>query len=232
MKIDRLRRALQERLPVRDEDFDAIYPFMYQQVSSRYWTPVETARRATDLLVGEGARRVLDVGAGVGKFCLVGAASATRARFVGIEQRAHLVQAARDATRRLGSKRVEILHGRLHDIDTAAFDAFYFYNPFAENLLGRTTRLDDYVHLSRERYKADVRQAAAVLTAAPAGTRVVTYYGYGGKMPPEYDLVHVERRHCGALQLWIKSEAARAKGIAALGSTLTSTRLKVGTPAS
>lgn len=217
MKIGQLREALREREPVRDDEFDEIYPFMYQQVSARYWTPVETARRATDLLVGEGARRVLDVGAGVGKFCLVGAASTTRARFVGIEQRASLVPAARDAIHRLGSERVEILHGRLEDIDADAFDAFYFYNPFAENLFGRTTRLDDDVHLSRKRYMADVGQAAAVLTAARPGTRVVTYCGYGGKMPAGYDMTHVEHRHSGPLELWIKRDAVRASGIAARG---------------
>lgn len=210
MMIERLRRALHERRPVRDEDFDAIYPLRYRQVSAQYWTPVETVRCAADLLVG--ARRVLDVGAGVGKFCLVGAASAPWARFVGLEQREHLVAAAREAARSLRAERVEILHGRLGDIDTSAFDAFYFYNPFAENLMG-STRLGDDLRLSRRRYEADVRHALAALVAAPTGTRVVTYYGYGGAMPPEYELVHAERRHSGALQLWIKKRPFGAREI-------------------
>jgi SAM-dependent methyltransferase len=203
MKVDRLRRALQDRLPVRDQDFDAIYPFAYREVSAEYWTPVDTARRAAELLVGEGARRILDVGAGVGKFCLVGAASTTQACFVGIEQRVRLVQAARDAQHRLRAERVEILHGRLDEIDTAAFDAFYFFNPFGENIFRYTSPLGTDVPLSRERYEADVRQAAAVLTAAGSGTRVVTYNGYGGRMPGMYELVHAERHHSSPLQLWI-----------------------------
>lgn len=209
MTLDGLRRGLRERLPLRDEDFDAIYPLVYQRASARYWTPVDTARRATDLLVGEGARRILDVGAGVGKFCLVGAASTTRASFVGIEQRAHLVEAACEAKRRLRSERVEIVHGSLENIEATAFDALYFYNPFAENLFGPTSRLDDRTELSPERYEDDVRLAGTILAAAPAGTCVVTYYGYGGRMPSRYDLVHTEWHGCGALELWIQGAARR-----------------------
>lgn len=205
MKLERLRRALREHAPVRDEDFDAVYPLPYQRASARYWTPVETARRAADLLVGEGARRVLDVGAGVGKFCLVGAACARRATFTGIEQRSHLVEAAREAIRALGAARVTMIHGRLDEISTAPFDAFYFYNPFAENIFGPASRLDDTVALSRTQYEADVRRSVAMLGAARPGTRVVTFYGFGGAMPRGYDLVHAEYRNGGTLQLWLKS---------------------------
>jgi predicted RNA methylase len=205
MKSDQIRRALRDRLSIADEDFDTIYPPRYRQVSGLFWTPVEAARRAADLLVKDGARRILDVGAGVGKFCLVGAATTARASFVGIEHRAHLIQVACDASRRLGIKRVTILHGRLDDIPTDDFDAFYFYNPFGENLLARAVWLDDCVPLSRERYTADVSRARAVLACARRGTRVVTYHGYGGSMPPSYDLVHAERCEYGALQLWVKN---------------------------
>jgi len=126
MKIRRLSEALAARQTVHDADFDDLFPLAYRRVSARFWTPVETARRATDLLVREGAQRILDVGAGVGKFCIVGAATTARASFVGIEQRAHLVNVARDAAATLGVTDLEVVHGRLDQIDTSTFDGFYF----------------------------------------------------------------------------------------------------------
>jgi SAM-dependent methyltransferase len=207
VKLDHLRRALRQRAPLRDEDFDEIYPHKYRSVSARYWTPVETARRAADLLVGEGARRILDVGAGVGKFCLVGAACTRGALFVGVEHRGHLVQVAHDAARLVSAERVEIVHGRFEDgfLTRGAFDAIYMYNPFGENLFDGDNALDDTVHRSVARYYAEVDRTTAMLLAAPPGLILLTYCGYGGTMPPDYALLCAERQVSGGyLCLWVK----------------------------
>jgi hypothetical protein len=71
---------------IRDRDFDSLFPDMYQEISDTHWTPVEIARRAAQLLVADSSTRVLDVGSGIGKFCLIGALT-TSAHFVGVEQR-------------------------------------------------------------------------------------------------------------------------------------------------
>lgn len=211
MYLGQLRRALCERKPVDDVDFDRVYDEGYRQVSRRYWTPVETARRAADLLVGEGAQRILDVGSGVGKFCIVAAASVRGATFIGVEQRAHLVRAAHDAVCRFDMSRVRIIHGRLEAVATEAVDGFYLFNPFAENLCGVGAGLDDTVHLSAARFESDVAQTTAILAAAAPGTPVVTYYGYGARMPAQYLLVNSERQPSGgSLDLWVKDGEGRS----------------------
>ena len=207
MKLERLRAALRGGDLVRDEDFDEVFPIPYRQVSNYFWTPVETARRASALLVAEGARRILDVGAGVGKFCLVGAASTRKATFVGVEHRAHLVDAARDAARSLQVARVEMIQARFSAEIASGFDAFYLYNPFAENFFDASSRLDDTVTLSPERYHDEIDITHQVLSAAPRGTNVVTFWGFGARMPPRYHLVHTECSRGGSLSLWIKSDA-------------------------
>src|SRR6185437_914320 len=71
------REALLRRLKnatLTDSDFDAIYPAPVRRVSASFWTPVSVAVRAADLLVDDPSTRVLDIGSGVGKFCIVGAA--------------------------------------------------------------------------------------------------------------------------------------------------------------
>ena len=75
-----------------DAAFDSIYPPSIRAISRRYWTPVDVARRAALLFREAGVRRVLDVGSGVGKFVLVAAAVAPEVTFVGVEQRARLVE--------------------------------------------------------------------------------------------------------------------------------------------
>src|SRR5207244_1254082 len=65
--------ALRSGCPVADGVFDRMFPTELRFVSFQHWTPVAVARRAAELLVGAGARRLLDVGSGPGKFCIVGA---------------------------------------------------------------------------------------------------------------------------------------------------------------
>ncbi len=79
-------------------DFDHVYPDWVRSLSERHWTPVDVAERAAELLVTSAGVRVLDVGSGAGKFCIIGALT-TEGKFCGIEQRAHLIDVAREAAR-------------------------------------------------------------------------------------------------------------------------------------
>ena len=190
---------------IADADFDDVYPVSARSVSSTYWTPVHVASRAAELLVLDASTRVLDVGSGAGKFCIVGAAT-TGAHFVGVEQREHLVLAARTAAACVGVTNAQFIHGTFNMVDVSSFGALYFYNPFEENMWDRRTCIDDTVELSRERFLADVKSAEQLLARARGGTRVVTYHGFGGCMPPGYDLALRERCHTGFLELWIRSD--------------------------
>ncbi|WP_394842318.1 class I SAM-dependent methyltransferase [Pendulispora brunnea] len=203
MRLDRLRRALREGDSVRDEDFDDVLPLEYRRLSTRFWTPVRAARRASQWLEREGALRVLDVGAGVGKFCVVGALGTRRTRFIGVEHRKALAQVASDVASMLGARRATIFHGHLEDVDIRSYDAFYFFNPFAENVIPSAPQPDDSVELSSERFQRDIGLAERLLIQAPAGTPVVTYCGYGKNMPHDYRLV-CDEYHAGPLRLWVK----------------------------
>lgn len=120
--------------PISDEEFDAVYSSEVRSLSLRHWTPVSVARRAAYLLTGlGGATHILDVGAGPGKFCIVGALSTT-AHFVGVEHRRRLVEVAQMAAVRFGADRAHVVHANLLDFDCRTFDGFYFYNPFREQL--------------------------------------------------------------------------------------------------
>jgi hypothetical protein len=185
--VDQARVTPAARLTIDDASFDGVYPGWAQRLSRVHWTPVAVATRAAELLVTREGTRVLDVGSGVGKLCLVGALT-TAGRFHGIERVASFVDAARAAAARLGLD-ASFTHGHLRDLDWRGFEAFYLYNPFA----------DDPEPLES---LAFVREQLAL---AQDGTRVVTYHGPGAAMPPCYRLDWSGEGELAGLELWTKA---------------------------
>ena len=201
---------MKEFTSVEDEKFDLIYSPEIRELSSLHWTPVAVAAEAARFLVTDRAgyaegpakagTRVLDIGCGPGKFCLVGA-SRTDGRFTGVEQRSDLVLAARQAANDLRLTNVEFIHSNVLDVEFADYDAFYLFNPFEENMhYGH--KIDSTVRLSPALFKTYTSYVAAQLGARPIGTRVVTYAGYTDDIPACY---YCESALFGDdLKLWIK----------------------------
>ena len=191
-----------ESFSIEDEKFDQLFPPRIRQLSSIFWTPVAVAAEAAQLLVTAPGTRVLDIGSGAGKFCLI-AASLTGGRFTGLEQRAELVTAARQAAATLQISNVEFLHGNLLDVSFAEHNAFYLFNPFEENMHGH--KIDAEIPLSPALFKKYTRHVAAQLGAQPLGTHVVTYMGYADDIPACYECEAT--RFGDDLKLWIKCRA-------------------------
>jgi SAM-dependent methyltransferase len=216
-------RALRRGQLVVDRVFDEVFPSSVRRASSVHWTPVEVAMRGARLLAAKPNATILDLGAGVGKFCIVAAAALAGARVRGVEHRSHFVAIARDAARKAGVV-VDFALGTIDAEDPANVDGIYLFNPFAENLTAPEDRLDESVELSEERFWRDIESTERLLRAARPGTRVVTYCGWGGAMPPGYRLALREGR-CGTLELWVKSghpgvrENAPASAAVPIGTT-------------
>ncbi|MGH8093611.1 MAG: methyltransferase domain-containing protein [Chthoniobacterales bacterium] len=202
----------QESWSSEDEKFDQIYAAKIRKLSPFQWTPVRVAAEAAKLLVTAPGTRVLDIGCGPGKFCLVGA-SLTDGHFVGIEQRADLAAAARVAASALRLTNVEIVQGNVTNFAFANYDAFYLFNPFEENM-DRGYRIDSAVPLSPMLFKKYNNHVAAQLGSMPIGTRVVTYAGYADEIPACYDCASTLFQD--ELKLWIK-QGAFDPAIEALG---------------
>ena len=194
-----------------DAAFDSVYPPAIRAISRRFWTPVGVARRAAQLFRQAGARSVADIGSGAGKIVLVAAAAAPEVCFVGIEQREHLVAAARRAQARLRVANAFFLVGEATKVPRLGFNGLYFFNPFAENLFVDGDQIDDAVELTESRYFRDVLRIEHSLRAAPLGTAVVTYHGMSGRMPACYELSEIERAGSDWLRLWVKKRE-RAEG--------------------
>ncbi len=198
-----IARALRSGVIVDDRVFDAVFPLSARVRSTLYWTPVEVAVRAASLLANRAGATILDIGSGVGKFCIV-ASAAANANVRGIEHRPHLIEIAREAARRIGVT-ATFDSGAIGEQDAAEIDGFYLYNPFAENLCSTTEALDTTVELSVKRFRRDVAATVRLLSTARIGARVVTYCGFGGELPDGFVLVLRERCAGNHLELWVKN---------------------------
>ena len=186
-----------------DEVFDRVLAPEWRVRSAVHWTPVAAAAPAIEWLTGRGARSVLDVGAGVGKLCAIGALSTRDVVFVGVEQRPALAAEANRIAALLGlSHRVRILASTLEALDPSAFDAFYLYNPFGEHLDTSDDLIDATVERGQACLERDVRIVDAWLARARHGTRVVTLHGFGGVVPSTYRLVGEREFDGDTLDAW------------------------------
>ena len=186
-----------------DLEFDAAYDDKIRDLSEQHWTPVRVAARAAQLLTHAGATRILDVGSGVGKFCIVGALS-TDAHFVGVEWRRNLVEIARRTALGFGAVRATFVHA---SVDTFAFDGFdgiYLYNPFYEQISNFLIQIDNEIDRSPPAYRRFVRGTMTKLAEAPRPMAVVTFHGFGAPLPPEYTLLGDEPAGNDQLELWVK----------------------------
>lgn len=184
-----------------DEQFNQIYPFPIQVLARRHWTPLVIARKASNFLGMQNNSRILDIGSGVGKFCLTAAHHDHQNFYYGIEQRKSLIGHAEAAKEKLGLENVCFINGNFTQLDFRNYDHFYFFNSFYENLNG-TDKIDNTIAYSRDLYYYYNNFLFRELEQKPAGTRLATYHSLEDEGPKGYHIVGTDMNHL--LKYWIK----------------------------
>ncbi|MBL7816137.1 MAG: methyltransferase domain-containing protein [Saprospiraceae bacterium] len=184
-----------------EEEFDEVYPHLLQSISPVHFSPISVSKSASEYLVDKKGCRVLDIGAGVGKFCMIGA-TCTEGYFVGVEQRKDLCVLAQEVIERYHLKNIEIINDNIVNIDFKQFDAFYFFNSFQENI-SIADKIDNTCKLSRELYVEYSMYVREQLELMPIGTKLVTYYSFLKEVPVSYTLQAT--KFGNDLKMWKKS---------------------------
>jgi hypothetical protein len=184
-----------------DNDFDALYPLYIQELSGVHWTPLAVARTAAQFLADVPGAKVLDIGAGVGKFCIA-AGLCTNGMFTGIEQRKNFVKAGNKLIKRMALTNVSLIHGNFTELDLYGYRGIYFFNSFHENLVIADS-LDEKIERSPELYAYYTAYLFAHLALMPQGTRLATYWLTTNEVPGNYRL----QNSCfdEKLKLWVKT---------------------------
>lgn len=185
---------------IEDSDFDRIYPEDLRAAAEIHFTPVEVSKIAARYLAEKPGTRILDIGSGTGKFCMVGSVC-TNAHFTGVEQRENLSVLAGDISRRYNLTNVEFIHANIIEVGFESYDAFYLFNPFYENIC-MAGAIDDTVELDRELYNNYCLYVRSRLDEMPVGTKLATYFSYLDEIPLSYQVQSTGMD--GKLKMWEK----------------------------
>jgi SAM-dependent methyltransferase len=168
-----------------DRAIDALYPAAIRDAGEQLWTKVAVARRVAEQFVEHRAFRVLDVGAGCGKFCIAAAAAHPELQIVGCERDPRLVELAAQCATGMAVSNVRFVTGDATRMPWTDFDGIYMFRPF-----------DDDVEA--------IHRIERLLDDARLGMVVVTYNRFGGRVPAGWELVCEERIDWTWLRTWIK----------------------------
>lgn len=193
-------KKLKLNIDVKDSEFNELYPIQIKELADRHWTPVAIAKMAAEYLVEEPNSKILDIGAGVGKFCLIGAAS-TQGIFYGVEQRASLNKISERIAIKHNIVNVEFIHSNINEVAFTNYDAFYFFNSFYENI-DTSCLIDETIMPDRILFHSYSNYVREQLNKTSIGTRLVTYWSNGVEIPNSFELDH--STYNGLLNFWKK----------------------------
>lgn len=183
-----------------DEEFNAIYPKHIRRLAKKHWTPIAVARTAALFLAKKRGTKILDIGSGVGKFCMVGAA-VTPAHFTGVEQRTELFEISQRLSASYGLDNTSYINENIIALNFHGFQGFYLFNSFYENLDPRNG-IDKKIALNAKLYESYGIHVSGKLKSLPSGVRLATYHTDEWIVPKEFELVY--NLFDGNLKLWEK----------------------------
>lgn len=189
-----------------DTFFDQIFPPEMKRVSTTHWTPIEVVKKAIDQISLSSNCSILDVGSGCGKFCIAGALIRSDIQFTGVELRADLVEASKLISNELELSNAHFINSSAFELNWAAFNILYFFNPFWENHLSSKQRIDKTIPIKKEDFDHYIKEVINRLEKLKKGTQVITYHGFGGKFPSSYECFHRETCGTDQIEVWQKTK--------------------------
>jgi len=185
---------------MEEEEYNSIYPENIRQLSGKHWTPVSVAKIAAEYLAAGSGTKVLDIGSGVGKFCMIGSAL-TEGHFTGVEYREELCNLSNELARKYDLANIEFIHSNITGIDFKEYQAFYFFNSFIEHM-SESEVMDSSVPVSPQLYGKYNQYLRMQFAGMPVGTRLATYWGNSEEVPRGY--VVQATAFEGELKMWEK----------------------------
>ena len=196
---------------ISDQEFDRLYPEEIQTLSHMHWSSIAAIKTAIDLFSAtlNPDAKILDVGSGVGKFCIYGSLISPF-NFVGVEKRKKLVDISIEVAAKTKNNRVSFLCDDAVNLDWNSFDGIYMYNPFYEHKLPfhMGLHIDNEINYSEEKYSFYITKIHKKLSLLKPDTNIVVFNGYGGRFPKGYTEIFYKKINGGKMSLWRASREA------------------------
>jgi hypothetical protein len=186
MTLEEIRSRLKNNLVIDDAEFDALYPKSFLEISDRHFSSIYVCQLVSKFLSEQKKAKILDIGSGAGKFCLIGALANENNNFTGIEYRATLHQEAVGLKNQFQLTNCQFLNGNILDYQLQDFNAFYMFNPFLEQKDKSAIIAMDFNHENEIDY---LDYVLAKLENLPSDTRLATYYIDKKLIPKSFSLI-------------------------------------------
>lgn len=174
---------------MNDQSFNELIPFYLQEKIKQHFSPKEVILKAAEFLCTASNTKILDVGSGVGKFCLLAAQEYPEHHFYGIEIREDLHEAARQLQKKIKVNNVTFLNGNVREMSLQEYHHFYLFNPFYEHLEPENG-IDQSMVFSEKKYLSYSAHVYKQLERMPPGTRVATFHVVEATLPSSYALLN------------------------------------------
>lgn len=171
-----------------DKAFDELIPDYLQAKIKQHFTPQEVIAKAAPFLCSSPHAKILDIGSGVGKFCLMAGTAFPNHNFYGVEIRDDLFEIACLLKKELGRTNVEFIHSDIKQIPLQDFDHFYLFNPFHENIESEHA-IDEAMVLNEKKYLEYSGYIYRQLKRLPVGTRIASFHMPEASFPETYHIL-------------------------------------------
>lgn len=188
--------------PMTDLLFDSELPSSLQKLSPYQWTPVSIVKRTWEFLKGEEVRSIMDLGSGLGKFCIVLSFLAEdQFPIYGCEDREELLQMA--TSLQMKWKRKSVCFQKTNFLTSFPYghSHYYCFNPLYETMKGSHS-IDDTKVKSAKLFLQNIQTLKNHLYLCPKGTKLITYHGFGGSVLPGYIVIRKENDNLGEWMVW------------------------------
>jgi len=197
-----LKRKLLQKELITDDYFDLVFSPEVRSFSQIHWTPLVVATKATEVLKQMKVERLLDVGSGCGKFCLI-TSILSEIEVTGVEQREFLYSASKKAKNAFRLPQLKFMSGSAFDLSWKEFDCVYFFNPFCEQKTPER-RMKNDVPMNESLYSTYLQLTLNRLREQKIGSKVMTYYGLGAELPEDYSLIYQKSLGSDFLKIYEK----------------------------
>lgn len=171
-----------------DRDFDFLLPDEVRVSAYTHWTPILVIEKAVEFINEKKCKKVLDIGSGVGKFCLI-ASSLCKAHFHGIEIRKQSHLYAISLAKNTQLNNVSFSNMNVCDVNFSPYDCFYYFNPFFENI-NPDRSIDKNIVLNEQLHQKYVAHIKRELNKKGIGTVLITYHTNQIEVPNSFELVY------------------------------------------
>ncbi|WP_341864917.1 methyltransferase [Leptospira brenneri] len=185
-----------------DKIWDSYLPKKFQTLSPYQWTPIFVIERTWKFLLEDQVKSVLDLGSGVGKFCVyLSLLSKGSFPILGLEDRKELVSVSQAMKEQWKATNVDFQNTNFLKDFPLGHSHYYCFNPLYETMKG-SHRIDDLKEKSANQFLKDLQSLKLNFLLLKPKTKLITYHGFGGSYLPGFKIILKEEIENGEFKVW------------------------------